>query len=137
MTVALLQSDPAAIAFGYGAGSMSVSDMTGARGELVERHGAILVNAVSAVRAPLEFGVVGVLCLAGVLVAIHRAGRNVKRRSKDSFWRAAAMGLQGIVVAMVLLSLYANTFAADALACTLWAMAGLVMAEVPREANSL
>jgi hypothetical protein len=127
--VTRMKEDPIAIPFGFGAGSLVISQVAGSFGSLIEQTGAMLRNPVFIVRLVLEYGLIALFCFAGVMVSLYRTGLYVEKAASAPFWRAAAMGLQGFVITMVLLSVYTGTFTTDSLAATFWTLAGVTVAE--------
>ena len=128
---------PATLFFGFGSGSLTISSLVGATGYLAQRYGILLSDSSFAVRLLLETGFLGLIAFLGFIGSVFVAGVRLERTSSVPFWRGIGVGMQGVLIVMLILSVYSGTFLTDGLATTTWLLAGLCIAQLHRERPTL
>jgi hypothetical protein len=119
---------PSTMLFGHGAGSTARSAFLESTGSLVATYGNYLRNVTFAARLLLEFGLLGVGAFLAFLSSVFLFGRRMESVEREPFWRGCAVGLQGSVMTMGILSVYTDTFAIRPMACAFWLLVGVCAA---------
>lgn len=125
----LFGENAGAIPFGFGSGSLHVSEATGDEGFLIT-DGILLKSPTFGVKFIVEYGIFASAILFGLLISVFRSGRLIEKNVDDAFLRAVGLCSQGLVITMIIMSFYTTTFTSPAMAASFWTTAGVTTASL-------
>ncbi len=123
----VLSENPAQLLIGFGPGNASESYFRDYSGKLEKEFRGLKIWGIQYTAIILEYGFIGLGLFLLVFFKLWRLNRRLYRCASDPFWKAIAVGYNGMILAYVLGCLYNPAWYYDVLAFSFWfATAGIV-----------